>query len=62
MFTRVLTELERKRVKAYLKTDGERSPAIRHLASRANKHLPPDRRDIRLLRDLLAAYERGKTK
>jgi len=62
MFTRVLTELERKRVKAYLKTNGERSSVIRGLASRANKHLAQIEEDTRLLKELLAIYERSKTK
>jgi len=60
MFTRLLTDLERKRVKAYLKADGERSSVVRSLASRGRRHLPQIEEDLKLLRDLLERYEREK--
>lgn len=60
MFTRLLTDLERKRVKAYLKADGERTSVVRALASRARRHLPQIEEDLQLLRSLLETYERGR--
>jgi len=60
MFTRVLTNLERKRVKAYLRTDGERESVIRALASRTRRHLPQIRQDLELLERLMETYERSK--
>ena len=62
MFTRLLTDLERKRLRAYLKADGERSSVVRALASRARRHLPQIEEDLQLLRSLLEAYEQQKTK
>jgi len=60
MFTRVLTDLERKRVRAYLRADGERESVIRAIASRARRHLPRIREDIELLEQLLRTYEQTK--
>ena len=60
MFTRILTELERKRAKAYLKADGEKESVIRALASRARRHLPLIRSDLDLLEKLLVTYQKGK--
>jgi hypothetical protein len=62
MFTRILTDLERKRVRAYLKQDGERGQAIRTIVSRGNRHLPEIESDLALVKELLTAYERNKTK
>jgi hypothetical protein len=61
MFTRILTELERKRLRAYLKADGEKSSVVRSLSSRARRYLPQIEEDLRLLRELLETYERSKT-
>jgi hypothetical protein len=60
MFTRILTDLERKRAKAYLKADGEKESVIRALASRARRHLPLIRSDLDLLEKLLVTYQKGK--
>jgi len=62
MFTRLLTDLERKRLRAYLKANGERSSVVRALASRARRYLPQIEEDLQLLRSLLEAYEQQKTK
>jgi len=62
MFQRILTEKERRQAKAYLKADGERSSIVRSLASRAKKHLPTIEADLALVKELLASYERNKTK
>ena len=57
MFQRILTDLERRRVKAYLKADGERDSIIRALVSRAKKHTPILKQDLELLERLLATYD-----
>jgi hypothetical protein len=56
MFTRVLTEKERKRIEAYLRADGEKSTAIRQLVTRTRQHMPTIRFDMELLEKLLATY------
>jgi len=55
---RILTDLERKRVKAYLKADGERESVIRALVSRARRHIPTIKSDLDLLDRLLITYSR----
>ena len=60
MFTRVLTELERKQARAYLKQDGEKTLNIRVLAIRAKKFLPQIEEDTQLLKRLVQSYEREK--
>jgi hypothetical protein len=62
MFTRILTDLERRQAKTYLKQDGERTLNIKILALRARKHLPQIEADLALVKELLSAYERNKTK
>jgi hypothetical protein len=62
MFTRVLTNLERKRIREYLRTDGERDKAIQNLVYRARKHLPIIEQDIGLLERLVKNYDMKKTK
>ena len=56
MFTRILTELERRRIQSYLKQDGEKKSAIRTIATRAKQHMPTIRSDLELLEKLLRAY------
>ena len=62
MFTRVLTVLERRRIKTYLKQDGEREAAIRKIVNRGKVYLPQIEQDLQLLKELLEAYARNKTK
>jgi len=62
LFTRLLTDLERKRVRAYLKADGERSSIIRALASRARRYTPQIEEDLRLVKELLETYEYSKAR
>jgi hypothetical protein len=57
LFQRVLTDLERRRVKAYLKADGEKSSVVRALASRARRYLPVIKEDVELLERLLETYQ-----
>ena len=56
MFTRILTEVERKHIRAYLKQDGEKEIQIRKVVYGARKHLPTIRSDLELLERLLATY------
>ena len=62
MFTRILTDLERRRIKAYLKQDGERDLAIRKIVNRGKTYLPQIEADLAFVKELLTAYERNKTK
>ena len=62
MFTRILTDLERRQAKAYIKQDGQRTLNIKILALRARKHLPLIRSDLDLLEKLVDTYQRNKTK
>ena len=56
MFTRILTDIERKHIRAYLKEDGEKKIQIRKVVYGARKHLPTIRSDLELLEQLLRAY------
>jgi hypothetical protein len=56
MFTRILTAVERKHIRAYLKEDGEKKIQIRKVVYGARKHLPTIRSDLELLEKLLQAY------
>jgi hypothetical protein len=57
MFSRILTEIERKRIKTYLKQDGERDVNIRQLVMRSRRHLPTIKQDLDLLERLVQAYD-----
>jgi len=56
MRVRILSSLEEKQVRAYLKRDGEKNLNMRVLASRAKRYLPQIRSDLDLLEKLLATY------
>lgn len=56
MFTRILTDVERKRIRAYLKNDGRKEAPLRMMAYRAKRSLPTIRSDLELLEKLLATY------
>ena len=56
MFSRILTDAERNRIKSYLKADGEKEVLIRQLVSRAKRQVPTIRSDLDLLEKLLATY------
>jgi predicted HAD superfamily phosphohydrolase len=62
MFTRILTDLERRRINSFLRQDGVKEAAIRKIANRARTHLPKIREDLELLQRLLEAYEREAAK
>jgi hypothetical protein len=56
MFTRILTDFERKHIRAYLRQDGEKKIQVRKVVYGARKHLPTIRSDLELLEELLRAY------
>ena len=56
MFSRILTDAERKRIRSYLKQDGKKEVLIRQLVSRAKRQVPTIRSDLELLEELLKAY------
>jgi len=56
MFTRILTDVERKQIRSYLRQYGEKDVLIRSLVSRSKRHLPTIRSDLELLEKLLATY------
>jgi len=60
MFTRVLTDLERRQVKDFLKHNGRRTPAIQVIVCRARKYLPSINTDVQLLERLIQAYDISK--
>jgi hypothetical protein len=62
VYTRILTDLERRQAKAYLKQDGARTLNIQVLVARGRKYMPLIRSDLELLEKLLEAYARNKTK
>jgi hypothetical protein len=62
MFSRILTDLERRRIKTYLKQDGERDDPIRKLVNRGKTYLPQIETDLALVKELLGSYEHNKTK
>ena len=57
MYTRILTALERKQAKSYVKQDGERTLNIQVLVSRAKTLLPQIKQDLELLERLVTAYD-----
>jgi hypothetical protein len=60
MFTRILTALERKKIKSYLKQDGEKDAHIRVLATYGRRNLPVIKSDLELLDKFLTTYATKK--
>ena len=60
MFTRILTEVERKHIAKYLKQDGAKEIYVRKIAYGARKNLPRIKADLELLERLLTTYEHEK--
>jgi hypothetical protein len=58
----ILTDLERKQAKAYVKQDGHRTVNVRVLTIRAQRYLPRIKEDVELLQQVLDTYEREKAK
>jgi hypothetical protein len=62
MHTGLLSELERRRIHAFLKADGDKASAMRGLATRCRQNLPKIEEDLALIREFLRHYEREKVK
>ena len=62
MFTHLLTDLERKRIRAFIKADGEKVSAMRGLATRSRQYLPEIEEDLAFIREFLQHYEQEKVK
>jgi hypothetical protein len=60
MFTRVLTDLERRQAKDFLKHNGTKTPNLQVLVSRARKYLPNIDADVEMLKRLIQAYDASK--
>jgi hypothetical protein len=58
--TSILSELERRRIKAFLKADGEKLSAIRGLATRCRQALPRIEEDLELVRQFLQRYDKER--
>jgi hypothetical protein len=56
MFTRILTDVERKHIVKYLQRDGEKVIQVRKVVSGAKKHLPQIKADLAMLDKLLEVY------
>jgi len=59
MFSRILTDYERRKIRKHL-SNGERLSEVRTIAWRANKYLPQIKSDLALLERFLAAYQKTK--
>lgn len=57
MFTRILTEPERKAIGKYLKANGKKEVQVRKAVYRAKRYLPQIKEDLELLERLVTAYE-----
>jgi len=57
---RILTPLEREKVKAYLKADGEKGVHLRQLIYQSRQHLPTIVQDVALLQKLMKTYRRDQ--
>jgi hypothetical protein len=62
MYTRILTDLERRRAKKYLNEDGRRDALIRKLILRKRAYEPRIRADLTLLDELAKKYDKQKTR
>lgn len=62
MFSRIITDVEKRRIQKYFKADGEKDVNIRQLVMRSRRHLPKIRADLELLEKLLETYGKHKTK
>jgi len=60
MHPRILSPLEERQIKTFLKQDGEKNLNMRVLASRARKNIPEIKADLELLEKLLQAYHKTK--
>lgn len=56
MFTRILTDVERKHAIKYIRQDGKKEIAVRKVVYGARRHLTKIKMDVELLEELLASY------
>jgi hypothetical protein len=57
MNPKILTDLERRKIRAYLKADGEKDVYIRQVIFRGKRCLPRIKEDLELLERLVQVYE-----
>ena len=57
MFPRILTDLERKRIKAFVRHDREKNLVIRNIVFKAKQNLPMLKADLDLLIKLIERYD-----
>jgi hypothetical protein len=57
MHPRILSPLEERQIRSFLKQDGEKTLNIRVLVSRARRQMSQIKQDVALLDRLLATYE-----
>jgi hypothetical protein len=62
LFTRILTDVERRKIKAWLERDGEKEVAVRKIAYLGKRHIPKIKSDLLLMEKFLIAYETHKMK
>jgi hypothetical protein len=58
VFTRILTDRERKHITRYLRQDGEKQVYVRKIVYGARRNLHAIKADVELLEELLQAYEK----
>jgi len=56
MFTRILTEHERKQIRAFIKADGEKTTGLRVLATRCRQNRKLIESDLALIVEFLKHY------
>jgi hypothetical protein len=57
MHKSILSDLERRRIRAFIKADGEKSSAIRGLTTRCQKYLPTIKEDLALIEEFMKHYK-----
>jgi hypothetical protein len=60
VYTRILTEDERKKIRSYLRTNGKKDATIRKIVSRARRYRGQIMLDLQLLEDIVAHYEKTR--
>lgn len=57
MRPRILSPLEERQIRAYLKANGEKNMNVRVLVTRVRKYLPQIEKDLALIKELKQTYE-----
>jgi hypothetical protein len=60
LFTRILTDVERRKIKGWLEKDGEKEVAVRKIAYLGKRHVPTIKSDLVLLERFLVSYKKTK--